>query len=89
MFNLNRTQAHPSLGHVAFDAYGNAGPNPWRTFDGREMPRWESLTTPAGGITMLRWEEGVRAAIEEYCRRTGVPFVSEGLSSRLPEPPAR
>ncbi len=84
-FNLDPSKPHPSLGHVAFDGYGDAGPTPWMTYDGRQMPRWEDLTSPAGGITMLRWQEGARAAVQEYCRRTGVPFVEEAMSSRLAE----
>lgn len=27
----------------AFNAYNEQGPNPWKTFDGRDVPRWEQL----------------------------------------------
>lgn len=26
-----------------FDAYNEQGPNPWKTFDGRDVPRWHEL----------------------------------------------
>lgn len=26
-----------------FNAYNEEGPNPWKTFDGRDVPRWEGL----------------------------------------------
>lgn len=26
-----------------FNAYNEQGPNPWKTFDGRDVPRWDSL----------------------------------------------
>lgn len=28
----------------AFNAYNEQGPNPWKTFDGRGVPRWEHLS---------------------------------------------
>jgi hypothetical protein len=27
-----------------FNAYNEQGPNPWKTFDGRDVPRWPSLS---------------------------------------------
>lgn len=26
-----------------FDAYNKHGPSPWKTFDGRDVPRWSEL----------------------------------------------
>lgn len=26
-----------------FDAYNEQGPNPWKTWDGKEVPRWDAL----------------------------------------------
>lgn len=26
-----------------FNAYNEQGPNPWKTFDGRDVPRWDGL----------------------------------------------
>lgn len=27
-----------------FNAYNNEPPNPWKTFDGRDVPRWDALS---------------------------------------------
>lgn len=27
----------------AFNAYNDAGPNPWKTWDGKDVPRWPDL----------------------------------------------
>lgn len=35
-----------SIGELAehmFNAYNEQGPNPWKTFDGRDVPRWAEL----------------------------------------------
>lgn len=32
-----------ALARMMFDAYNEQGPNPWKTFDGRDVPRWEQL----------------------------------------------
>lgn len=60
-----------SLGQVGFDAYGDAGAKPWKTFDGRDMPRWEALTGDTGALTRARWEASAAAITEEYMRRQG------------------
>jgi hypothetical protein len=26
-----------------FNAYNEQGPNPWKTFDGRDVPRWDAI----------------------------------------------
>ena len=65
----------PSLGQVGYEAYGDkAGPHgPWRTFDGRDMPRWiDYATSETGALTRERWESGVAAAIAEHERRMAV-----------------
>ena len=53
------------LGEVGFNAYGNAGPTPWKTFDGREMPRYESLHGDVGDLTKMRWEAAAMAVMGE------------------------
>jgi hypothetical protein len=32
------------LAEQLFNAYNEQGPNPWKTFDGRDVPKWEALT---------------------------------------------
>jgi hypothetical protein len=56
-----------SLGQIAFEAYGNeAGKHgPWKTFDGRDMPRWDALNGEAGELTRVRWEAAAQAAVRE------------------------
>lgn len=43
-----------------FDAYNAEGPNPWKTFDGRDVPRWEALTDQVRG----KWEAAARFAVD-------------------------
>lgn len=54
-----------TLGQVGFDAYGDSGPVPWVTFDGRPMPPWEDLDTPGGRVTRARWEAAALAIVAE------------------------
>lgn len=58
-----------SLGQIGYEAYGEkAGAHgPWKTFDGRPMPKWEELSGEAGELTKTRWEEAAReiAAVQE------------------------
>ena len=51
-----------SLGEIGYNAYGEkAGAHgPWKTFDGRPMPKWEELSGEAGELTKARWEEAAR-----------------------------
>lgn len=35
-----------------FDVYNEHGPNPWKTFDGRDVPRWHELNTQVQGKWM-------------------------------------
>jgi hypothetical protein len=58
-----------SLGQVGFDAYGEAGSKPWKTFDGRDMPRWSALQGDAGVLTQERWDAAAKAVIAEHERR--------------------
>lgn len=31
------------LAKELFNAYNEQGPNPWKTFDGRDVPKWDEL----------------------------------------------
>jgi hypothetical protein len=57
-----------TLGQVGFDAYGNAGSQPWKTFDGRPMPRWHELEYPQGALTKARWQAAADAIAEAHER---------------------
>jgi len=64
----------PTLGQVAFEAYGNhpGKHGAWTTFDGRPMPKWGDLKigdSESGSLTATRWEVAVAAAIAEHERR--------------------
>ncbi len=51
------------LAHVAerlFNAYNEQGPNPWKTFDGRDVPRWEALNDQV----RAKWTAAALVAIE-------------------------
>jgi hypothetical protein len=55
------------LGQVGFERYGNVAgiAGPWKTFDGRDMPKWDALQGDAGQLTQVRWEEAALAIIAE------------------------
>lgn len=37
-------EQHEQRAERMFNAYNEQGPNPWKTFDGRDVPRWPDLT---------------------------------------------
>lgn len=43
-----------------FNAYNEEGPNPWKTFDGRDVPRWHELNDQVRG----KWIAAARRARE-------------------------
>lgn len=84
------------LGRVGFDAYGeHPGPaGKWKTFDGRDIPRWTSLLagknddgTPnrGGALTCERWGVAVRAAISASPEVALLGELLEVLSERVGE----
>lgn len=59
-----------------FNAYNSQGPNPWKTFDGRDVPRWDSPTMT--DQVRAKWE-AVARELEELKTKTqpgGVDGVS-------------
>jgi hypothetical protein len=42
-----------------FNAYNGEGPNPWLTFDGRPVPRWEQLNDQV----RAKWTAAARHAV--------------------------
>lgn len=58
-----------------FNAYNEQGPNPWKTFDGRDVPRWSELSdqvrgkwTAAAYVARATWQrtlERTLAAVAE------------------------
>jgi hypothetical protein len=46
------------LGEALFNAYNDQGPNPWKTFDGRDVPRWPDLSDQV----RAKWRAVARAA---------------------------
>lgn len=47
-----------------FDAYNEAGPNPWKTFDGRPVPTWMELNDQVRG----KWQAAALAAVKAVAR---------------------
>lgn len=43
-----------------FNAYNEQGPNPWKTFDGRDVPRWEQLNDQV----RAKWRAVAQCAVE-------------------------
>lgn len=48
-----------SVAKMLFNAYNEQGPNPWKTFDGRDVPRWDQL----GPQVSAKWVAVARSAI--------------------------
>jgi hypothetical protein len=73
-------------GQVGFDAYGSAGPNPWKTFNGGDMPRWSALgETPTGLVTRERWAAAARAEIDAFLAGHGLEIVPADVFANTPE----
>jgi hypothetical protein len=66
------------LARIGFDAYGNhpCEQGPWKTFDGRPMPRWPELAGDVGALTRERWVSAA-LAIETEVRHQSAPEPSE------------
>lgn len=46
------------LAKKMFDAYNEQGPNPWKTWDGKDVPRWNDLSDQV----RAKWTAAARAA---------------------------
>ena len=64
-----------TLGQVGFEKYGDTAgiAGPWKTFDGRDMPRWDELEGDAGEVTKLRWEMAMLEVL-----RVAKPYLERG-----------
>jgi hypothetical protein len=49
-----------AIAEQLFNAYNEQGPNPWKTFDGRDVPRWPDLTDQV----REKWKAAALKAIE-------------------------
>jgi hypothetical protein len=62
------TAPYQKIARRMFDAYNGEGPNPWKTFDGRDVPRWDQLNDQVRG----KWTAAAVAAeklyLEEFSR---------------------
>jgi hypothetical protein len=47
------------LARKMFEAYNEQGPNPWKTFDGREVPRWDGINE----AVRMKWNAAAMTAI--------------------------
>lgn len=47
-----------TLARSMFDAYNEEGPTPWKTFDGRDVPRWNDLNDAVRG----KWVAAAKVA---------------------------
>lgn len=70
-----------TLGQVGFDAYGEkpGAHGAWKTFDGRDMPRWEALAGETGALTRARWEAAAEAIGYEFMTRNGFEWDAFAL----------
>jgi hypothetical protein len=63
-----------TLGEIGFNAYGDTpgAEGPWKTFDGRPMPKWAELSGDTGALTKERWEAAAKAIINAHENRKRV-----------------
>ena len=54
-----RTQSPEALAERMFNAYNAAGETPWKTFDGRDVPRWDAINEAVKG----KWTAAARSAL--------------------------
>jgi hypothetical protein len=54
------TNGTADLARSMFDAYNEQGPNPWKTFDDRDVPRWDALNDQV----RAKWVAAAIAAVE-------------------------
>lgn len=77
-FTVPSAQPIATTGQVGFDAYGGHGPNPWKTWNGGDMPRWPALgETEAGQVTRSRWAAAGAAEITAYLNREDVAAIGK------------
>ncbi len=50
------------LARELFSAYNSTGPNPWQTFDGRQVPTWDALNN--GDQVRAKWRGVARKAMQ-------------------------
>lgn len=70
-----------------FNAYNEQGPNPWRTFDGRQVPAWENLSDQV----RAKWEaaaavDGESIDVLEFMRKFDQLF-KDGQGRELAQTP--
>jgi hypothetical protein len=61
----------PELAELMFKAYNAAGPNPNKSWDGKDVPPWEAC----GDQVQTKWRAAAKAAQEEL---TPKPATLEG-----------
>lgn len=58
---MNSLEEIEKLARSMFDGYNEQGPNPWKTFDGRDVPRWDALNDQvrakwrAAAVRAVQW----------------------------------
>lgn len=50
------------LAQGMFNAYNKCGPNPWKTFDGRDVPRWGEVNDQV----RAKWTAAAQLAIDAH-----------------------
>ncbi len=48
------------IAKAMFDAYNAEPPNPWKTWDGKDVPKWDALSDQVRG----KWKAAARRGIE-------------------------
>lgn len=65
-----------TLAEKMFNAYNEQGPNPWKTFDGRDVPRWDGLNDQVRAKWLAAAEASIRGDVEPQKLPIGVQAPS-------------
>lgn len=75
------------LARRMFDAYNAQGPNPWKTFDGRDVPRWDALSDQVRAKWTAAAAEAMQTLID-FPRGTGFSTNPNATGEPSPTTPA-
>lgn len=53
------TPPYQQIAEAMFNAYNAEGPNPWKTWDGKDVPRWPELNDQVRG----KWAAAAKQAL--------------------------
>lgn len=78
-------------GEQLFNIYNEQGPNPWKTFDGRDVPRWDAVSDQvrAKWNAVAAAQDNELEDVRRFMRKFGqLPLNADGTEMTKPHPVA-